>query len=76
HGNVWEWCADCYGEYPKGSATDPRGPEAGSDRVNHGGSWSSVAVLCRSAIRGRIGPSFRLISLGFRVALSSSGIPK
>lgn len=37
HGNVWEWCTDGYGEFPKGSATDPRGPEAGSAHVLRGG---------------------------------------
>jgi formylglycine-generating enzyme required for sulfatase activity len=76
HGNVWEWCADRYGEYPKGSATDPRGPEAGSSRVRRGGSWLNGAVYCRSAFRNWSDPSNRLNFLGFRVALSSSGIPK
>ena len=76
HGNVWEWCAECHDEYPKGSATDPRGPEDGSDRVVRGGSWFSVAVSCRSANRDWIVPSRRIFGLGFRVALSSSGIPK
>ena len=75
HGNVFEWCADWYGEFPKGSATDPRGPEDGSNRVARGGSWDLGAVLCRSALRG-YGPSLRRNYLGFRVALSSSGIPK
>jgi formylglycine-generating enzyme required for sulfatase activity len=78
HGNVWEWCADWYGEYHKGTVNDPRGPEDGSYRVNRGGCWLSLSVdlLCRSAIRSGAVPSFRSFNLGFRVAMTSSGIPK
>ena len=76
HGNVWEWCADRYGDYPKGPITDPRGPEVGSDCVLRGGSWIYVAALCRSAYRSRFDPSPRDYWSGFRLALSSSGIPK
>jgi formylglycine-generating enzyme required for sulfatase activity len=75
HGNVWEWCSDWYGQYPSGSVTDPSGPATGSRRVVRGGSWDSIAVGCRSANRWD-DPSIRLGCLGFRVALSSSGIPK
>jgi eukaryotic-like serine/threonine-protein kinase len=27
HGNVWEWCEDSYGDYPAGSAIDPKGQQ-------------------------------------------------
>jgi formylglycine-generating enzyme required for sulfatase activity len=70
HGNVWEWCSDWQGDYPTGSVTDPIGPAMGLARVIRGGSWSSVAVLCRSARRYGCGPSNRPSALGFRVALS------
>jgi len=76
HGNVYEWCSDWYGDYPSGSLTNPSGPATGLQRVSRGGCWGSDAVGCRSADRGRLGPSIRADDLGFRVALSSSGIPK
>jgi formylglycine-generating enzyme required for sulfatase activity len=76
HGNVWEWCSDRYGEYPKGAVSDPTGPEVGSDRVLRGGGWSNGAANCRSANRDRNDPSDRNDGIGFRVALSSSGIPQ
>ena len=72
---VWEWCSDWYDEYPKGAVSDPTGPKEGSLRVSRGGCWRDVAALCRSANRLWRDPSFRIIN-GFRVALSSSGIPK
>ena len=78
HGNISEWCADYYGEYPAGIVTDPSGATAtGFFRVIRGGSWRSSTMFCRSADRyGAFGPSDRISFLGFRVALSSSGIPK
>ena len=53
-GNVWEWNED----------TD------GSDRVFRGGGWCNTAGDCRSAFRGRVGPSGRDYDLGFRLTRS------
>ncbi|MBQ9873723.1 MAG: formylglycine-generating enzyme family protein [Thermoguttaceae bacterium] len=52
HGNVWEFCSDTYGAYPKGDATDPTGATSGTRRVLRGGSWNDAAGSCRSAYRG------------------------
>ena len=72
HGNVWEWCADRYGDYPSGAVTDPTGAVEGSDRVLRGGHWSYSARDCRSAYRDNYVPSFRLNGMGLRVSLVSS----
>ena len=76
HGNVWEWCSDWCEEYPKGAVSDPTGPKEGSFRVFRGGSCYNVAAFCRSGLRNWFVPSYRSDYLGFRVALSPSGIPK
>ncbi|MGB3977169.1 MAG: formylglycine-generating enzyme family protein [bacterium] len=52
HGNVWEWCWDKMGSYPRGTVTDPTGPQYGSRyRVVRGGGWHFQAKSCRSAKR-------------------------
>lgn len=68
HGNVQEWCADWYGEYPSGSVTDPLGSGSGSSRILRGGSWDINARHCRSANRNRSTPGFRFSNLGLRLA--------
>jgi sulfatase modifying factor 1 len=67
HGNVWQWCQDIYGEYPKKDVLDPQGPEKGQLRVLRGGSWINNPEHCRSAFRYRDGPDFRYNYYGLRV---------
>ena len=69
-GNVWEWCADWYGNYPGGSVMDPRGSSAGSSRVVRGGRWTNSGRCCRSAYRLSDYPSDRNYIVGFRVVLA------
>jgi formylglycine-generating enzyme required for sulfatase activity/serine/threonine protein kinase/tetratricopeptide (TPR) repeat protein len=71
HGNVSDWCQDWYGQYPKGTVTDPTGPSSGSSRVCRGGRWGNISVFCRSAHRHRSTPDARSGGRGFRVLRSS-----
>lgn len=77
HGNVLEWCADIYSEYPKVAVKDPAGSfERSNLRVTRGGYRGSGAIDCRSASRKRSPSGYRFSGLGFRVALSSTEITK
>lgn len=72
HGNVCEWCADLYGEYPNGPVTDPQGPAAGYGRVLRGGSVYNNSYGCRSACRRKCAPGDGTSENGIRVVVSGS----
>jgi formylglycine-generating enzyme required for sulfatase activity len=74
HGNVWEWCSDCYDQdyYARSPATDPVNLEDSqshpADRVTRGGSVHSLAEMCRTRYRLHEPPAFWAGDLGFRLA--------
>lgn len=76
HGNVWEWCSDCYDAnyYKQSPSADPSGPSIvrsivriGWYRVFRGGSWFVSAPDLQSASRSRLTPDKRRRGLGFRL---------
>ncbi|MCY3006736.1 MAG: formylglycine-generating enzyme family protein [Planctomycetota bacterium] len=73
HGNVWEWCSDCYGKYASSAQSDPTGPTEGPARVLRGGSWIAPARYLRSACRSGSDPGDRDAYLGFRLLSSALG---
>jgi formylglycine-generating enzyme required for sulfatase activity len=67
HGNVAEWCNDCYdaNEYAGAAPIEPRGPAPGDSRVVRGGSWKSGADRCRSSARAGESPGFADACFGY-----------
>ena len=51
HGNVWEWCLDGRGDYPRTPTTDPVLFPDFVDRVYRGGGFQQPAVDARLAKR-------------------------
>ncbi|MBM4247480.1 MAG: hypothetical protein FJ148_27445, partial [Deltaproteobacteria bacterium] len=79
HGNVREHCFDLWDTTPTYNAApvaDPIGVRGGQ-RVDRGGSWSSLSTQCRSAHRNGTLPGLASNQIGFRVALAPAlGLPQ
>jgi serine/threonine-protein kinase len=70
-GNVWEWVADWYGEYPPERQVNPEGPSSGGIRVLRGGSLNSVPDDVRGNSRNWGNPDVAVDDIGFRCAKDS-----
>jgi formylglycine-generating enzyme required for sulfatase activity len=77
HGNVWEWCEDCWHANYEGAPIDGSAWRCDADkgtRVLRGGSWFAQARNCRASAR-RFGghPGVRSREIGFRVVMAKKG---
>jgi sulfatase modifying factor 1 len=71
-GNVMEWTADWFAPdfYSKSAgATDPKGPDAGTDRVRRGGSWAANPDNLRLSRRWPAKPADGSNNTGFRCVI-------
>jgi formylglycine-generating enzyme required for sulfatase activity len=67
-GNVWEWVADWYGDYPNARQCNPSGPASGEGRVLRGAGWINVWWYLRATERSGGVPVGGGGSIGFRCA--------
>jgi formylglycine-generating enzyme required for sulfatase activity len=75
-GNVEEWVADWFApEYPKASAANPRGPDAGDRRVVRGGGYVRGRPWLRGAARNAEPAAERAPWIGFRCAREARARP-
>ena len=75
HGNVNEWCWDCYGDYDVSAVSNPVGPGDGTRRVYRGGGWNDFAKNLRSAYRAAGPADMVSYNLGFRLARNAVSLP-
>ena len=74
HGNVWEWCQDCWHENYEGTPSDGSAwlfSDESNFRIRRGGSWNDDPRFCRSAYRSGGGSDDRYDRIGFRVCCSA-----
>lgn len=72
HGNVWEWCSDCYHSNYNGAPSDGSSWEIGGEenrRMLRGGSFDSTDYACRSMSHMSKLQTDRSCEVGFRVVI-------
>ena len=75
-GNVSEWVADWYGDYPTGRVVNPQGPENGEYHCYRGDSWYGIHNTGdNSSFRSRTWDDSGYNLIGFRCSLSASQTP-
>jgi len=69
-GNVFEWVADWFGEYPDETQVNPMGVEGGMYKVMRGGSYIYEQSRLRTATRDNLAPTEQDSAVGFRCVWS------
>ncbi len=72
HGNVWEWCEDEYAPDESQRSSSGTTGTGLTRRALRGGSFTSLAVDCRSASRYALQETQRQPDVGFRLVMNPS----
>ena len=76
-GNLYEWVTDWYddGFYTTPPASNPRGPAAGTAKVQRGGSYTNTPYRLRASFRTKGDPTEHEPNVGFRCAHDGPPLP-
>ena len=76
-GNLYEWVSDWYDDafYAAAATRNPRGPVAGTTKVQRGGSYINQPYRLRSAFRTKGDPTEHDPHVGFRCAQEAPPLP-
>ena len=76
-GNLYEWVTDWYddGFYATPPTSNPRGPAAGTAKVQRGGSYTNTPYRLRASFRTKGDPTEHEPNVGFRCAHDGPPLP-